>query len=362
MEYQSADRAPNWELGVWPQTRQCWEAEGLDPTLCHWDWFAGEAALGMDPREFIRFRAEPMPPFDVETLSEDERTLTFRDEWGRIRKALKEGSVRGGRMSMDTYIGFPVTDTTSWRAMKSRLQVCAERFEPNWQTTRLAGWRERDFPLIFGPNCTTLGFYWFARDLLGTEGLSFAFYDQPALVHDIMEHHANFLIEAMRPILQHATVDYVCLNEDLAMKSGPLLSPTTYRTFIFPRLRRLVDFLKAQGVTYVAIDTDGNPELLVPMFMEAGVDILWPMERAAEQDPVRLRAKFGRALRLWGGVDKRVLAYGPQAIDEHLRALQPLVEQGGFIPTIDHTVPPDISWANFQHYLASKTKLLQGTL
>lgn len=362
MEYQPVDRAPSWELGVWPQTRDRWEAEGADTTALHWDWFSGEGALGMDPREFIRFQAAPLPAFEVETLAEDEQTVTFRDEWGRTRRALKEGAVRGGRMSMDTYIGFPVTDVASWRAIQRRLQICAERYEPNWQSTRVAGWRGRDFPLIFGPNCSTLGFYWFARDLMGTEPLSFAFYDQPALVHDIMEHHADFLIEAARPILEQTTVEYVCLNEDLAMKTAPLLSPACYRTFIFPRLKRVVDFLKSRGVRYVAIDTDGNPELLVPQFMEAGVDVLWPMERAADQDPLRLRAKFGRSLRLWGGVDKRVLAQGPQAIDDHLRTLQPLVEDGGYIPAVDHTVPPDVSWHNFQHYLASKAKLLRGAL
>jgi hypothetical protein len=98
------------------------------------------------------------------------------------------------------------------------------------------------------------------------------------------------------------------------------------------------------------------------MMMDAGVDVVWPLERAAGQDPVRLRAKFGRSLRLWGGVDKRVLAEGPEAIDEHLRAMRPLIDEGGFIPAVDHTVPPDVSWANFCHYMDSKRKLLCGEL
>jgi uroporphyrinogen decarboxylase len=360
MEYRPVDRVPNWELGAWPQTRDRWEEEGLDSTSFHWDWFSGEAALGMDPREFILFRPDMIPAFDVETLTEDERYVIFRDSWGRVRKALKEGTSRGGRMSMDTYIAFAVTNMADWQAIKPRLRVRAERYEANWQTTRPAGWRNRDFPLIFGPNCTTRGFYWFARDLMGTELLSYAFFDQPALVHDIMEHHADFLIEAARPVLEQTTVEYVCFNEDLAMKNGPLISPRCYCTFIFPRLKQVVDFLKSHGVRYVAIDTDGNPEALVPMFMDAGVDVLWPLERASDQDPVRLRQKFGKSLRLWGGVDKRVLAQGPEAIDEHLRTMRPLIEEGGFIPTVDHTVPPDVSWDNFRHYMESKTKLLQG--
>jgi uroporphyrinogen decarboxylase len=194
---------------------------------------------------------------------------------------------------------------------------------------------------------------------MGTENLSFAFYDQPALVHDIMEFHTDFLIEAARPILARTTVEYVNFNEDLSMKTGPLLSPKLYREFIYPRLRRVVDFLKSHGVRYIAVDTDGNPEAVVPMMMDAGVDVLWPLERAADQDPVRLRKKFGRALRLWGGVDKRVLAEGPAAIDEHLAAMRPLIEEGGFIPAVDHTVPPDVSWPNFQYYMRRKLDLLR---
>jgi hypothetical protein len=351
---------PNWELGVWPQTRDRWESEGLDNTKLHWDWFTGESAWGMDPKEFIRFNSGAIPPFEEETLAEDERTITFRDSLGRVRQALKEGTTRGGRMSMDTYLSFYVTDMASWQEMKKRLRIVQERYEAYWWIFRVDGWRNRTHPLIFAPNCGTLGFYWFARDMLGTEALSYALYDDPMLVHDIMESHADFLIEAARPILEKTSVEYVVLNEDLSAKGGPLISPKGYREFIFPRLRRVIDFYKSHGVRYFGIDTDGNPEAVVPLFMEAGVDILWPLERASDQDPVRLRKKFGKSLRLWGGVDKRELTKDKQAIDDHLRALAPVVEEGGYIPTVDHTVPPDVSLSNFLYYMERKQALLAG--
>jgi uroporphyrinogen decarboxylase len=266
-------------------------------------------------------------------------------------------------MSMDEYIGFPVTCREDWEAVKRRYWACSpQRYEPNWEVTRVEGWRTRRHPLIFGPNCSTLGFYWIARELLGFEALSYAWYDQPDLMHDIMEFWAEFLIEAGRPILTHTTLEYICLNEDLAMKTGPLLSPETFRTFIYGRLCRVIDFYKSHGTRYVCVDTDGNPEVLVPMLLDAGVDALWPLERAANQDPHRLRRTFGRSLRLWGGVDKRELARGRDAIDRHLLSLQPLIEEGGFIPTVDHTVSPDISWDNFRYYMDRKQLLLEGRL
>jgi uroporphyrinogen decarboxylase len=363
MEYTPADRVPNWEAGVWPQTAARWEAEGLPPGSLHWNWFYGEGSLGMDPREFIWFTANMIPPFDYEVLAEDDAHVTFRDEKGIVRRALKEGSIGRARMSMDEYIGFPVADAADWEAIKRRYWACSpQRYEPNWEALRVEGWRSRRHPLIFGPNCSTLGFYWIARELLGTEGLSYAWYDQPGLLHDIMDFWADFLIDAARPILAHTTLDYVCLNEDLAMKTGPLLSPQTFRTFIYPRLCKVIEFLKGHGTRYICVDTDGNPEVLVPMLLDAGVDALWPLERAANQDPLRLRRKFGRSLRLWGGVDKRELAKGREAIDRHLLALQPLIEEGGFIPTVDHTVSPDVSWDNFQYYLERKQLLLAAAL
>ena len=363
MEYQPVDYVPNWEAGVWPQTRERWEAEGMDPNLYHWDWFSGVDSLGMSPREYIRFSSDMIPHFEVEDLREDERTVTFRDEKGIVRKALKEGSIGGARMSMDEFIEFPVKTMQDWLQVKHRYNPSScGRFEPNWAVTRVDSWKNRRHPLIFGPNCSTLGFYWLSRELLGTENLSYAWYDQPELMHDIMETHANFLIEAMRPFLRRTTVDYIFINEDLSMKTGPLLSPKTYKTFIYPRLRKVIDFCKSNGVRYVVIDTDGNPEAVIPLFMEAGVDAIWPLERTADQDPIRLRKKFGRGLRLWGGVDKRVLATTPEQIDAHLREMRPLIEEGGFIPTVDHTVPPDVSFENFLHYMSSKQKLLRGEL
>ena len=90
--------------------------------------------------------------------------------------------------------------------------------------------------------------------------------------------------------------------------------------------------------------------------MEAGVDILWPIERASEISPQGL----GRDLLLWGRVDKRIIAWGPNANSAHLRKFIPLIEEGGFIPTVDHGGPPDISWDDFRYYMDTKDALLTG--
>ena len=364
MEFQPVDRVPNWEEAAWEHTKARWAKEGLDGRQLHWNWGSGEAALNMDPREHIPYNAGPIPPYEEQVVAEDERTITVRNPKGVVRRSLKEGSIGRARLSMDEFVDWPVHTRQDWREHKKRYDPALPcRYEPNWHVFRVAGWRNRSHPLVFGRHpLETAGFYMMAREWMGTEAVSYAWYDCPAMMHEMMQFWADFLIEAARPVLEKTDVDYIIMGEDLSMKTGPLISPALYKTFIYPHASRVVEFYKSHGVRYVVIDSDGNPEAIIPMWLEMGVDAIWPCERAANMDPLRLRKTFGKSLRLWGGVDKRELAKGLAAIDAHLRELAPLIEEGGYIPTVDHSVPPNISWPNFQHYMETKMKLLRGEL
>jgi uroporphyrinogen decarboxylase len=327
-----------------------------------WDWFTGEDYFHLDNREFIPINLSMLPEFPEELIERTDKYEIIRNHKGIVTKALVEGSVGKARMSMDQYLSFPVETIQDFEALKSRYIAGQHtRYEQGWKEFRLQGWKNREHVLVAGRNCSTLGFYWRAREWMGTENLSYAWYDDPALCDNMMEFTADFSIEMLRPVLNEIAVDYIFINEDMAMKSGPLLSPAHYRRYIFPHMKRLVDFVKSKGVSYVIVDTDGNSEPLIALLLDAGVDGIWPIERAAEgMDPLTLRAKYGKALRLWGAVDKRCIAAGNGAIDHHLRAMIPLIEEGGFIPTVDHLVPPDISLENFRYYMKQKAKLLKG--
>jgi len=122
----------------------------------------------------------------------------------------------------------------------------------------------------------------------------------------------------------------------------------------------VVEFFRSHGTRYFAVDSDGDPTALIPLLLDAGVDTIWPIERASNVSPQKWRKQFGRSLRLWGGVDKRLLSRGRDAVRQHLREFIPLIEEGGFIPTVDHTVPPEVSWDDFRSYMDMKTALIQG--
>ena len=363
MEYAPCDGRPNHELGVWPQTRVRWQQEAPEAVGDFtWDWFVCEPGLGLDRREYIPVHFGFMPPFERKVLEETPDYEVIRNANGVVTKALKAGTVDGGRMCMDQYLEFPVKRPEDFADIKRRLVAGIPQRYPEDLDERIAAWTQRDYPLVLGTNCAANGFYWRAREFMGTEALSYAWFEQPKLVHEMMEFYADFIIETSRPVLERVQVEYFTLNEDLAMKSGPLLGPGQYREFIFPHLKRMVAFFRDHGTKYFALDTDGDPTVLVPLMMDAGVDTLWPIERAAGVSPQGWRRQFGKSLRLWGGVDKRVLTRGPEVIRAHLRELIPLVEEGGYIPTIDHTVPPDVSWDNWRYYIEYKRALLCGEL
>ena len=361
MEYESSLPRPNHELGVWPQTAERWIGEAPEAVSGFtWNWFWGEDGLGLDRRDYVRINYGFLPPYEPELIEETDRYEVRRNHLGVVTRALKEGSVHGGRMSMDQYLSFPVEGPEDFPDVRRRLTPAVPERYPADLDERIEAWRRRNVPLVLGTNCAANGFYWRARELMGTEALSFAWYDEPALMHEMMETYADLIIETSVPVLERIDVEYFTLNEDLSMKAGPLLSPRTYAEFILPHLRRMVETFKGLDVRYFAIDTDGDPTLLIPHFLDAGVDIVWPIERASNVSPQEWRLRFGRQLRLWGGVDKRVLPRGPEAIRAHLREFIPLIEEGGFIPTIDHTVPPDVTWDSFRYYMDAKRALLAG--
>jgi len=75
-------------------------------------------------------------------------------------------------------------------------------------------------------------------------------------------------------------------------------------------------------------------------------------------DVVEVRREYGRDLRMWYGIDKRALASGPKAIDAELSRVAPLVQAGGYIPGTDHSIPPDVSFANYCYYMEKLQAIL----
>lgn len=362
MTFSQPDRVPNHELGIWGHTHERWLGEGMPEHAIRCGWFEGIEYFGIDQREFLDVNLGMIPAFTPEVLEETDRYLVHRDGQGTVRKAMKEGTVRGTRPSMDQFMRFAVETPEDFEKLKKRYDPADPRRYPPWWESRVRAWPAREHPLCLCVNCA-MGLYSNCRIWMGTENLSVAFYDQPKLVHEMMDCIADFTIEALRRAVEDVEIDYFNYFEDFAYKTGPLLSPDTFREFLLPRYKRINEFLRSHGIEIITLDSDGNTEVLLPLFLEAGINGHWPLEIAADMDPRKLRREYGHDLALSGGIDKRALARGRKAIDEEVLSKLPgLLEDGGYIPTVDHTVPPDVSYADFLYYMELKQRCLDGEI
>jgi uroporphyrinogen decarboxylase len=146
----------------------------------------------------------------------------------------------------------------------------------------------------------------------------------------------------------------------MAYKTGPLLGPEMLRRYALPRYVRVAEFVRSRGVELISLDSDGDITALLPVWLDAGINVLYPFEAQCGMDVVQIRREYGRDLRMWGGVDKRTLAWGPAAIDAELARVRPLVADGGYIPGPDHSLPPDVPYANYCYYMERLPGILGG--
>jgi len=123
------------------------------------------------------------------------------------------------------------------------------------------------------------------------------------------------------------------------------------REFLLPVYKKWISYFKSNGVQIIDMDSDGYIAELIPIWIEAGINVCDPIEVAAYNDINLYREMFGDKMAYKGGVDKRAIAAGGKTIEDELKRLSPLISKsGGFIPSCDHGVPHDISLENFIYY------------
>ena len=114
------------------------------------------------------------------------------------------------------------------------------------------------------------------RNLVGVERLCTLYYDDPAFVEEMLDADAEFLIQMLAQMLEETDIDVFGFWEDMAYHTAPLISPQLARKFMLPRYRKVVDFGRSHGVKLFGLDSDGYIDPLIPVWMDAGIDILYP--------------------------------------------------------------------------------------
>jgi uroporphyrinogen decarboxylase len=273
------------------------------------------------------------------------------DSWGIVRRDFKHSE------SMSEFISVPVKDRCDWERFKE------ERLDPNHPDRLATDWREKagewtakGWPIQLG-YFPDVGIYGTVRWLLGDEECLVAFVTMPDLVHEIMDHTTSLYLTVFEQVVREVRADVIHLWEDMCCKNGPLISPRMWEQFMGPCYRRIKAFADQHGIRVISVDSDGNPDLITPPMMCAGVNYLFPLEVAAGCDVNVWREKYP-TLGMMGGIDKRALALGPKAIDRELARIRPAVEKGRYIPDLDHLVPDDVSWENYCYYAEALKRLV----
>ena len=345
--FQQFDRCPMSEMGPWAATLERWKTEG-------WDGKENFAqTYHYDPGEQVGLDFAMLPRFERRVLEDDGWTRLVVDERGVECRELVERT----DTSMPHWLDFPVKDRASWQQMKKRYDPHdPARYPADWQE-RKKRWGARDYPLqLYGGRDT--GFFGPVRGWMGAQGAMLCFYDDPHLMREMMDFLADFTIEVIRKCLDEVEVDSFVFWEDMAFKTASLISPKMFRDFMLAPYQRVSDFVRRKGVPIIMVDSDGNISELIPLWIEGGVDVIYPFEVAAGMDVREVRRQYPR-LGMTGGIDKQALARGPLAIDRELASKMPLIAEGGYVATVDHSLPPDISLDNFRCYMERKWEWIE---
>ncbi len=356
--YQDVDRVPDIEFGYWPQTIRRWLGEGLlldlspeetEDMFSHKvdDWFGFENEGHTIPR-----RTDQHPALKEEILERKAESVILRGGDGIVAERYLDDSERS---SIPHFIEFPVKTPQDWEWMKQYYRLDDPiRAYPETEIAQARQARDEGKAISF----YFVGFYGQFRHYMGMENLSYAFYEFPDMIHDMVCHWADMCTQQIERLPADIPIDQVGWWEDMAYKNGPHISPKTFREFLQPGYHRVMTAARQRGCTLGDVDCDGNPHDLVANWLQESVNIMYPLEIEAGVDPQDWRDEFGKDLRLRGGIAKRPLVEGGKAIDRELERIRPLFEEGGYIPHLDHCVPPNIPYAHYCEYLEKKRRLI----
>lgn len=323
---------------LWHSTKLRWYKEGLPEDIYIPEYFE------FDRTDFFPVNTGVYPPFEKEVLKEDAAYMTIIDFDGVKKKILKENR----KASMDQWLQYPVKDKKTWNEYKKRLDPTSPLRFGSWWNDEKDKYKDRTYPI----GIQVGSFFGWLRNLIGIENLSYMMNDNPVLIEEINEYIEYFILTILKKVLKDVQIDFAHYWEDMAYKTGSLVSMRFVKKYMVPHYLKINDYLHSNGIDIINLDSDGNIWELIPIWLDCGINALWPNEVAAGMDVVEMRKKFGKNLILAGGIDKRVLVGSKRTIEEEVkRKAGFLLKEGGYFPGIDHSVPHNVPLKNFLYYL-----------
>ena len=357
MHYQHVDYVSNMEFGYWDELKDDWmrqghlpadmrQADGTIPDEVVERYFGIEQFVSFSPR----ISAFPLRAREI--VQEDESTVVFRDGIGVLQQFQRSGSV-----TIPHFLEFPIRDRASWEAFRDEFLDIDHPARALTETELAAG--ETRSRTSNEPVSVDYGsFIGRIRDWIGFENLAYLSIDDPELIEEMVAHLATMMLSLLPPVLVRGQFDAAAGWEDIAFNSGPILSPAFFSRHIIPHMVPVMNMLRQYGIDIIWTDCDGNILKLIPLWLPIGLNCMFPLEVNPGNDPVALKREYGRDLRIRGGFNKFVLHAGREAILAELRRLEPALNEGGFIPHVDHRCPAEVPFDTYCYYIWEKCHML----
>lgn len=337
MNYRGADRMPVVHWGGWPETMERWYSEGLPREANIHE------ILGTKPHwAFVGANAGLFPLFEEQTLSETSDSRTYRDVYGVVCQAWKKHS------NIPHYIDFTLKTPRDWEQhYKWRLQPDPGRI-PADLDARVARAVASGLPIALDTG-SLMGWI---RDWLGVENLAYFMYDHRDVFAEMVMTIADLVCWVADQVLPKVQADFGFGWEDICGRSGPFVSPDIFRECVAPGYLKIRNKLEQYGVHLYGIDSDGDVSALLKPWLDAGVNLQFPIEVGVwKADGMAFRKMYGKDLRIIGHFDKMTLERSHAAVTAELQRLIPLMKDGGYMLMPDHLITPGVSLADYRWYL-----------
>ena len=216
-----------------------------------------------------------------------------------------------------------------------------------WQhlAGQTAAWHAKGQPVYGWVACTLFEWSWQIR---GLEPFLEDLLERPEWAAILIDKWQTLRLFMTRKLTE-AGVDVLFFGDDVGMQTGMMISPAVWRRVFKPRYAAL--FAAAREVrpdVLIWFHSDGDIRLIIPDFIEIGLDILNPVQPEC-MDPADLKRRYGDRLSFWGTIGTQTtFPFGsPDDMRRVVRERVATVGRGGGLylsPT--HTVEPEVPWAN----------------
>ena len=186
---------------------------------------------------------------------------------------------------------------------------------------------------------------WYMR---GMEQLFMDIMTEPATAGFLLDRITDIVAASARHLAQ-ADLDLLILGDDIAMQTGMMMSLDMWRAHFKPRLARVIRAAKeAKPQIHVFYHSDGNVWDAIPDLIDAGIDVLNPVQPEC-MDPAAVKNAFGDRLSFFGTISvQRTMPFGtPDDVRREVKTrMDTIGKGGGLLLSPAHVLQPDTPWAN----------------